>query len=61
MNANAPAKLSTSTSVNSCKFNEIVHRITGKIRGQSISRNISLKYVHVCVDDHYRVAFALIM
>jgi transposase InsO family protein len=43
------------------KFNQIGHRITGDRRGQSNSRGVGWEYVHVCVDDHSRVAFAKIM
>ena len=43
------------------KFNHIGHRITGDRRGQSNSRGVGWEYVHVCIDDHSRVAFAKIM
>src|SRR3954471_5748591 len=43
------------------KFNEIGHRITGDRRGQSNSRGVGWEYVHVCIDDHSRVAFAKVM
>lgn len=43
------------------KFNQIGHRITGDRRGQSNSRGVGWEYVHVCIDDHSRVAFAKIM
>jgi transposase InsO family protein len=43
------------------KFNQIGHRITGDRRGQSNGRGVGWEYVHVCVDDHSRVAFAKIM
>jgi transposase InsO family protein len=43
------------------KFNQIGHRITGDRKGQSNGRGIGWEYVHVCIDDHSRVAFAKIM
>jgi transposase InsO family protein/DNA-binding transcriptional regulator YiaG len=43
------------------KFNQIGHRITGDRRGQSNSRGVGWEYVHVCIDDHSRIAFARIM
>jgi transposase InsO family protein len=43
------------------RFNQIGHRITGDRRGQSNSRGVGWEYVHVCIDDHSRVAFARIM
>jgi transposase InsO family protein len=43
------------------KFNEIGHRITGDRRGQSNRRGVGWEYVHVCVDDHSRIAFAQVM
>src|SRR5574341_809148 len=43
------------------KFNQSAHRITGDRRGQSNSRGVGWEYVHVCIDDHSRVAFAKIM
>jgi transposase InsO family protein len=43
------------------KFNQIGHRITGDRKGQSNGRGVGWEYVHVCVDDHSRVAFAKIM
>jgi transposase InsO family protein len=43
------------------KFNQIGHRITGDRRGQSNGRGVGWEYVHVCIDDHSRVAFANIM
>jgi transposase InsO family protein len=43
------------------KFNEIGHRVTGDRRGQSNSRGVGWEYVHVCIDDHSRVAFAKVM
>src|SRR5262245_14024127 len=43
------------------KFNQIGHRITGDRRGQSNGRGVGWEYVHVCIDDHSRIAFARIM
>jgi transposase InsO family protein len=43
------------------KFNEIGHRITGDRTGQSNRRGVGWEYVHVCIDDHSRIAFARIM
>ena len=43
------------------KFNQIGHRITGDRRGQSSSRGVGWEFVHVCIDDASRVAFAKIM
>jgi transposase InsO family protein len=43
------------------KFNQIGHRITGDRTGQSNGRGVGWEYVHVCIDDHSRIAFAQIM
>ena len=43
------------------RFNAIGHRITGDRRGQSNGRGVGWEYVHVCIDDHSRLAFAKIM
>jgi transposase InsO family protein len=43
------------------KFNQIGHRITCDRRGQSNGRGVGWEYVHICIDDHSRVAFAQIM
>jgi transposase InsO family protein len=43
------------------KFNQIGHRITGDRRGQSNSRGMGWEYVHDCIDDASRVAFARVM
>jgi transposase InsO family protein len=43
------------------KFNQIGHRITGDRSGQSNSRGVGWEYVHVCIDDASRVAFAKVM
>lgn len=39
------------------RFERVGHRITGDRRGQSNSRGAGWEYVHVCVDDHSRIAF----
>ena len=41
------------------RFNRIGHRITGD--RQSNSRGVGWEYVHVCIDDHPRIAFAKVM
>ena len=43
------------------KFNRVGHRITGDRNGQSNSRGVGWEYVHVCIDDHSRIARADIM
>ena len=43
------------------KFNRIGHRITGDRHGQSNTRGIGWEFVHVCVDDHSRLAFSQIL
>jgi transposase InsO family protein len=43
------------------RFNKIGHRITGDRKGQSNSRGVGWEFVHVCIDDASRVAFAEIM
>jgi transposase InsO family protein len=40
------------------RFNKVGHRITGDRAGQSNSRGVGWEYVHVCIDDHSRTAFA---
>lgn len=42
------------------RFERPGHRVTGDRTGQSNSRGIGWEYVHVCVDDHSRVAFSQI-
>jgi len=42
------------------RFERVGHRITGDRRGQSNSRGVGWEYVHVCIDDHSRVAFTSI-
>ena len=43
------------------RFNRPGHRVTGDRTGQSSSRGIGWEYVHVCIDDHSRVAFSQIL
>ena len=40
------------------KFNRTGHRITGDRHGQSKSRGIGWEFVHVCIDDASRIAYA---
>jgi transposase InsO family protein len=40
------------------KFNSIGHRITGDRSGQSSTRGVGWEYVHVCIDDASRIAYA---
>ena len=40
------------------RFNHVGHRMTGDRRGQSNSRGVGWEYVHVCIDDASRVAYA---
>lgn len=42
------------------RFKRVGHRITGDRRGRSTSRGMGWEYVHVCVDDHSRIAFTSI-
>jgi len=42
------------------RFNKVGHRITGDRTGQSNSRGVGWEFVHVCIDDHSRVAFSQI-
>lgn len=42
------------------RFDKIGHRITGDRTGQSNSRGVGWEFVHVCIDDHSRVAFSQI-
>lgn len=39
------------------RFEKTGHRITGDRTGQSNSRGVGWEFVHVCIDDHSRVAF----
>ncbi len=43
------------------RFDRPGHRVTGDRTGQSNSRGIGWEYVHVCIDDHSRVAFSQIL
>jgi len=40
------------------KCDRVGHRITGDRHGQSSARGIGWEFVHVCVDDHSRLAFS---
>ena len=40
------------------RFDRPGHRVTGSRTGQSNSRGIGWEYLHVCIDDHSRVAFS---
>jgi transposase InsO family protein len=43
------------------RFDRPGHRVTGDRTGQSNSRGIGWEFVHVCIDDHSRVAFSQIL
>ena len=43
------------------RFERTGHRITGDRSGHSNSRGVGWEYVHVCIDDHSRIAFAQIL
>lgn len=43
------------------RFDRFGHRITGDRTSQSNSRGIGWEFVHVCIDDAWRVAFSQIM
>ena len=43
------------------RFNQVGHRITGDRTSQRTGRNKGWEFVHVCVDDHSRIAFTQIM
>ena len=43
------------------RFERVGHRITGDRTGQSNSRGIGWEFVHVCIDDASRIAFARVM
>jgi len=43
------------------RFDRPGHRVTGDRTGQSNSRGVGWEYLHVCIDDHSRVAFSQIM
>jgi transposase InsO family protein len=43
------------------RFERTGHRITGDRTGKSKSRGIGWEFVHVCIDDHSRVAFSQVL
>jgi len=43
------------------RFERVGHRITGDRTGQSNSRGVGWEFVHVCIDDASRIAFAEVM
>ena len=43
------------------RFDRPGHRVTGDRTGHSNSRGIGWEYLHVCIDDHSRIAFSQIM
>jgi transposase InsO family protein len=43
------------------RFERPGHRVTGDRTGQSNSRGVGWEYVHVCIDDHSRIAFSQIL
>jgi len=43
------------------RFERPGHRVTGDRTGQSKTRGIGWEYVHVCIDDHSRLAFSQIL
>ena len=43
------------------RFDRVGHRITGDRTGQSNSRGVGWEFVHVCIDDASRIAFAQIL
>ena len=43
------------------RFDRLGHRVTGDRTGQSNRRGIGWEYLHVCIDDHSRVAFSQIL
>lgn len=40
------------------RFDRIGHRMTNDRTGQSNSRGVGWEFVHVCIDDHSRIAFS---
>jgi transposase InsO family protein len=40
------------------RFERVGHRITGDRTGQSNGRGVGWEFVHVCIDDHSRLAFS---
>ena len=43
------------------RFDRPGHRVTGDRTGHSNRRGVGWEYLHVCIDDHSRVAFSQIM
>ncbi len=43
------------------RFTRIGHRITGSRTGQSRTRGVGWEFVHVCVDDHSRLAYVEVL
>ncbi|MCJ2139557.1 IS481 family transposase [Methylobacterium sp. E-066] len=43
------------------RFDRVGHRITGDRTGQSNARGIGWEFVHVCIDDHSRIAFSQVL
>jgi transposase InsO family protein len=43
------------------RFRQVGHRITGDRTSQRTGRNKGWEFVHVCVDDHSRLAFSQVM
>jgi transposase InsO family protein len=43
------------------RFEKPGHRVTGDRAGQSNSRGVGWEFVHVCIDDHSRLAFSQIL
>ena len=43
------------------RFNRVGHRITGDRTGQSRTRGVGWEFVHVCVDDHSRLAYVEVL
>jgi transposase InsO family protein len=43
------------------RFDKVGHRITKDRTGQSNGRGVGWEFVHVCIDDHSRVAFSQIL
>ena len=42
------------------QINKVGHRISGDRSGPNKSRGVGWEFVHVCIDDHSRVAFTQI-
>ncbi len=43
------------------RFDRPGHRVTGDRTGQSNYRDVGWEYLHICIDDHSRVAFSQIL